>query len=260
VGAKILGVFIFCTSLLIGAIACNSSGVAPNGMTGAEILNMSNSIVINTVQFNATVGLDFLGETSEVNIVGIANESNKEMYLNETSQNTNNVLFQMYAINGQLYMTDPRDNASWVRIELVDKIWEDANKAGSYMASLENFDKARYVGMENISGTKCYKIEINPDKEALLNILGLSSSRNVSTEEMTSMIKDPHCFAWIAENSYYPLQIFFTLIFDTQFLGDMSINSTIGFSGFNYPVVITLPVGAENATEISFDEFMASGY
>lgn len=192
-----------------------------------------------------------------MNMIGASDELNHEMYMNMTSPQSSDYMVQMYIVNDSLYMTNPNDSTEWIKTKLMDKIWEEENIAGRQMALVEGFFDAKYVGIENIGGLNCYKIDVEPNWGALLNASDLSDTANVSNEEMVSMIKDSTCTAWIAENNYYPVQIFFSMTLDTQFLGNMTMNMTMTTSNINQPVTIELPSAAKNAKAISYEDFVA---
>jgi hypothetical protein len=204
--------------------------------------------------------MDMMGETIDMYMTGAADEINREMYMTEISPQAPDYMMQVYMVDGWLYMTDPEDSTEWIKTELVDEIWEERNIADQQMSLVEGFLDAKYVGMENIGGFNCYKIDIDPNWDAIFNAADISETEGVSNEEMIDMIKETSCITWIAENDYFPIQVFFSMTMDMQFLGDMTMDMTMTVSNINQPVTVTLPVTAKSATEISYEDFMAGDY
>jgi hypothetical protein len=67
----------------------------------------------------------------------------------------------------------------------------------------------------------------------------------------------------VAENTYYTMEIFLGMTMEMDILGQkysVTIGMTMTTSNINQPVNITLPVAATNATEISYEDFMAGNY
>ncbi len=57
---RILGILLLCVTVLLGTVACSGNKVAPNGMTGAEILEMSQTAAVNTSYFTVIGELDMI--------------------------------------------------------------------------------------------------------------------------------------------------------------------------------------------------------
>lgn len=55
------GVLLLCIAGLLGTVACSGGKVAPNGMTGAEILEISQNASVSSLQFSATSVTNFMG-------------------------------------------------------------------------------------------------------------------------------------------------------------------------------------------------------
>jgi hypothetical protein len=253
--ARCLAVLVLCVAALIGAVACSSGGTAPNGMNAAEIMTMSDNATVNSARFSATIETGMMGETYEMNMVGAVDEASRSMYVITTSSDVADFSMQIYILNDWLYMLDSEYGASWIKTELTEDMWEEQNPVGSQMELLEDSIEAKYLGMETIGEFNCYKIEIIPNWDAIFSATDMEENEGYSTEELTDMIKDTQCMTWIAEDSYYPIQIFFSMTMDMSFLGDMTMDITMTFFDINQPVTITLPAGAKNATEISYDDY-----
>ena len=252
---------LLCIVVLFGAVACSGGGVAPNGMTGAEILEMSQTASVNTAQFSATIEASAMGQAMTMYMTGAADDMNREMYMTTTAPEIYDEVMQMYVVDDWIYMTD--SNSDWIKTELTDDIWEEQNPTSQQMGLIEGFFDAKYLGMETIGGSNCYKIAIDPNWDALLSAADMSEPGGPSNEEMIDMIKDSSCTAWVAENTYFPMQIFFSMTLEMDILGQkysVTTDMTMTFSNINQPVTITLPAAAKNATEISYEDFMSGDY
>ena len=256
--AKYFGIFILCIVLLLGMVACGGSKVAPNGMTGAEILEMSQTSSVNTSQFSAIVQVAIMGETMNMTMVGAFDEVGHEMYMVMTEPGISDEDMQIYMVGDWIYATN--SSGEWMKTELTNEIWEKEFVVGQQLGLLEGFSDAKYLGMENIGGVNCYKIDVDPNWDAILSATNMSEVEGFTKEEIIDMIKDTSCIVWTAENSYYPMQIFFSMTIDAQYLGDVAMDTTMTFSSINQPVVIDLSSEAQNATEISYEDFIAGGY
>ena len=256
-----LGILFLCIAVLLGTVACSGGGVAPNGMTAAEILEMSNTASVNTVQFSATIEYDLMGEAATMYMTGAADEINRETYMIITDPEMPDEDMPMYIIDDWTYTTD--SNGDWIKTELTDDIWEESNTASQQMGLMEGFSGANYLGMENIGGFNCYKIDVDPNWDALFSAADMTETEGLSNEEMIDMIKDSSCTAWVAENTYFPMQIFFSMTMELDMFGQqysITTDMTMTFSNINQPVTINLPAAATNATEISYEDFMAGNY
>ncbi|MFA5367400.1 MAG: DUF6612 family protein, partial [Dehalococcoidia bacterium] len=147
----------------------------------------------------------------------------------------------------------------WIKTRLTEDLWQDQNPVASQMELMEDFLKANYLGMESIGGFNCYKIDVEPNWEALLRATEMEDMDYYDTDELLDMIKDTKCVVWVAEGSYFPMQIFFSMIMEMDFFGQkfsVAVDMTMTFSNINEPVTITLPEAALSATEISYEDFM----
>lgn len=255
--ARFLAVVVLCVVSVLGAVACSGGGgVAPNGMTGAEILTTSQTTAMNSMQFSATVETSMMGETLEMYMSGAIDEAGRAMYMTMTSPGDDYTM-QVYITDGWLYMIDPDYSTSWIKTRLTEDIWEEQNPVSSQMEVLEDFLKAGYLGMENIGGFNCYKIDVDPNWEAVLSATDMDETDYYSTEELIDMIKDTEFVFWIAEGSYFPMQMFFSMTMEMEILGEtysVDMDMTMTFSNINQPVNITLPAAASNATEVSYED------
>jgi len=259
---KFLAVLVLCVAALVGAVACSGGGTAPNGMTAAEIMAASQTTTMNSMQFSATVESTMMDETYAMYMSGAMDEADRAMYMTMTSPDLDYTT-QMYITDGWLYMIDPDYSEGWIKTRLTEDIWEQQNPTVQQMELMDDVLEAKYLGMENIGGSNCYKIDVDPNWDAILSATDMDETDYYSTEELIDMIKDTECVIWIAEGSYFPVQMFFSMTMEMDILGQkysVDMGMTMTFSNINQPVDITLPSAALNATEMSYDEFMAGDW
>jgi hypothetical protein len=257
---RCFGVLVFCVALLLGAVACSGSGVAPNGMTSAEILEMSQNASMDTMQFNMVLETGIMGNVITMNMVGAGDNLNQEMYLVGTSPDMPDYDIKVYIVDDWLYMTDPNSNTEWIKTGLTEDIWSQQDITSQQLGLLSGCFKSQYLGMENINGINCYKIDVEPNWNAIFAVANISETEGLSQQDMIDMIKDTSCTAWVAENTYYTMEIFLSMTMEMEILGEtysMTMDTTMTTSNINQPVAITLPAAAENATVISYEDFMA---
>lgn len=256
--ARFLAVIVLCVVSILGAVACSGGGVAPNGMTGGEILAASQTTTFNSARFSATVETGMMGESLAMQMSGAMDEANQAMYMTMTAPDIDYTM-QMYITDGWLYMIDPDYSTSWIKTRLTEDIWEQQNPTAQQLELLEGFVEAKYLAMQNIGGSNCYKIEVVPNWNAILGATDMDETDYYSTEQLVDMIKDTECMVWVEEASYYPVQLYFSMTMEMDILGEkysVTMDMTMTFTDINQPVNITLPAAASSATEISYDDFM----
>ena len=138
---RFLAIVILCITALLGTVACGGGGVAPNGMTGAEILLMSQTDTIKSTQFSATVETGMMGEKMEMYMSGAIDEADRAMYMTMTAPDLDYTM-QVYITNGWLYMLDPDYSTSWIKTKLTEDIWQEQNPVASQMELMEDFLQA----------------------------------------------------------------------------------------------------------------------
>jgi hypothetical protein len=258
--ARCLGVLILCITLLLGAVACSGGGVAPNGMTAAEILEMSQNASMNTMQFNISMETALMGDEITMNMVGAGDNLNQEMYLVGASPDMPDYDMEVYIVDDWIYMTDPNSSTEWIKTGLTEDIWAKQDITDQKLELLSEYLGAKYVGMETINGINCYKVDVEPNWDAIFAAADFGETEGVSKQDIIDMIKDTSCTAWVAENTYYTMEIFLGMTMEMDILGQkysVTIDMTMTTSNINHPVTITLPAAATNATEISYEDFMA---
>lgn len=261
--ARCLWVLILCIGTLLGVVACSGGGVAPNGMTGAEILGMSQNASMNTMRFDMVIETAISGDEITMNMVGAGDNLNQEMYIIGTSPQMQDYNMKMYIVDDWIYMTSSDSSEEWIKTRLTEDIWEEQDITGQQLGLLNDCFATRYIGMESINGVNCYKIDVQPNWDAIFAAADISETEGLSQQDMIDMIKDTSCTAWVAENTYYTMKIFLGMTMEMDILGQkysFTIDMTMTTSNINQPVTITLPIAAKNATEISYEDFMSGEY
>jgi len=233
--------------------------ISPSGMTGMEILAKSDNVSINSMQVDTVMRVDAANSwismnfTKRVSMGG--NISNRQMYMTVTSSDMPNSNSSMYAVNGWVYVSEPGTKLKWVKTKLTDDIWNEDFGAGANLGLMGMVADAKYLGMENIGGINCYKIDITFDLVALLNATGMSDFAGENSS-LQDMFKGTLYIVWVAENTYYPAKMIIDMKthqveIETQTLS-MSMYMRITYSNVNQPIAVILPAAAQKATAISY--------
>jgi len=254
------GILLLCIAILLGTAACSGNKVAPNGMTAAEILEMSQTASMNTMQFGMVMETALMGDEITMNMVGAGDNLNQEMYLIGTSPQIQDYDMEVYIVDDWIYMTNPDSSSEWIKTRLTEDIWDEQDITGQQLGLLNDCFATRYIGMENINGVNCYKIDVQPNWDAIFAAADISETEGISEQDMIDMIKDTSCTAWVAENTYYTMRIFLGMTMEMELMGEtysMTMDMTMTTSNINQPVTINLPVAAKSATEVSYEDFMS---
>jgi len=244
------GILLLCIAVLLGTAACSGNKVAPNGMTGADILEMSQTASVNTYQCDDITISNFMGEITTESTHAVVDVTNEELYMLFTSSDPEYGTFSMYIKGDWAYMETEGD---WYKIYLTDEIWEQELNTITQWDLLQDFIEVKYVSNEIVNGVECYKLEIQPDLQALFNaIMGEDTGFEIDFEEV---IKDFSLFTWVSTDNFYQMKqtTYMTIDMDLSFMqmsGD--INSTMDFTHYNEPVDIQLPAGAKNAEVVEY--------
>lgn len=247
---KIIAILL-CVAVLVSAGACTGSGgKAPNGMTADEIVsncrNASGSI--NTTQMHTTLIVcnqsGCLGSINQFYTVDASNRSAYKTY-NSTITATSS---KCYVVNDWVYACN--STSTWVKTPLTEDYWNSLYRSALQpLDILQSYDKASYLDMQPVSGTKCYQINITAGAEEEATALGLGFLN-------TTGMQSHSCAVWIAEDTYYPAQ----MAFDFTWPGGSRTSEVVGYSTINTAVNITLPAEARNATAISYLAFESGGW
>lgn len=256
--SKIFGAVLLCVMMLVGAVACSSSGgKAPNGMTAGEILAMSQnaSASINTLQMDEIENTNVMGEEMNMSISMSMDKSNRIMNMSEISPMSTGAM-ECYILNDWMYISDPIAEAQWVKTPLTEDIWNQEDTVNQQLSILSNFTDAQYIGTELVGNANCYEINVNPNMAAILGALNMSDIGNVS---LSDMVKSCSGTVWIDENTYYPLKTSLDVTLEVENV-TVSANEVGTISNINQPVNIVLPAAAQNATSISYSDFESGNW
>jgi hypothetical protein len=253
---RCLGVLILCVAVLLGTVACGGGGVAPNGMTGADIMAryQNASASIETVQSDASMIESALGQEITMNMSMTADKPNRKMYMSQTYFIfMSTVEVEVYMMDNWIYVPSGTVKGKWVKTPLTEDVWNEEYNRNLSLEFFNNSADANYIGMETVGGIDCYKVSIKPDFEVLLGVLNMSEFDDIS---LSDMLKSYSCVIWIDENTYCPVKMSIDMQMEVEGV-PMSVRGMGTYSNINQPITITLPVAAINATEISYEDFMA---
>ncbi len=242
-----ISAILLCIAVLVSSVSCNSgSSKAPNGMTADEILvncqNVSNSI--NTIQWTETITMNTRAGESVMSVLLTFDKANRSYYelVHSSIANTTSVL---YVLDNWAYACYSTSTEKWVKAQLPEDSW---NKMPNYGPGeleilLGDYSKESYLRLESVGGINCYKIDITPSYDAVIDALNMTMTG-------TKKIKEFSCTIWIADDTYYPAK----LSTNMTITDGSTISVIFTYSDINQPVNLTLPAAAQNATVISYSE------
>lgn len=187
-------------------------------------------------------------------------------YAREGAENASPVALEEYLINDTIYM---KMDGNWTALKMpsVADAWSQQNTLDR---QLQIFNQSRLTlqGSESLEGRDCYKVlaemdlrplsgELSGEAASILPELGLNYSEIFSKSSLNAVY-------WIDKESHnlQKAEVAESFIINSLDLGlpakeagivEMRINSeiTMLFQGYDEEVVISLPAGAENATDLS---------
>jgi hypothetical protein len=231
----------------------------------AAQLNLSSSHIDATATISGTSQ-----DTGAVNMVmGITGDIDlhtKSMYMNETltmsmaiagSPENDNMNTQMYILNNSIYIGTNMmsGNMTWYKTSLTDTIWTHEQSALlQYKDLLKDAVQINVVGEENVNGVDCWKVDVRPDMQKILNwyqtTLAGDSGNLSSGMDLSKLFKNVKITEWIAKDTFYPIKVDMTMSMDIEGVV-ANVQMTTSQSNFNQPVTITLPAAAAKAQDIS---------
>jgi len=260
--------------MLVAGTAC-TGGSSYNGMTAEQVilnmeaaeLNLTSSHIEATETMSGTIQETGSGSSTMnmvMSITGDMDSKNRKMYMNtamtmagtglDTGNGTMNI--QIYMLDNWMYMgMDILGKTTWMKSKLTTEMWEqELNSLLQYEDLLKDTVEVNIVGEEAVNGVACWKLDIKPDMEKILDWYQTQMSDQLgdlpSDVDLSKMFKDVKLKMWIAKDTYYTVKYDMTMSMDIE--GSvMAISMTMSQSKFNQPVTITLPAAAAGATEIS---------
>ena len=218
------------------------------------------------------------GQTSTMTIqqtaAGSVDTLNKEVAMNADmgleipSQAQQNVSAEIYIENGWIYTGTTMTGGieRWSKIDLTDEMWAAQSQISSLTGFLNNPISLALVGSENVNGTDCYILSINPDANSLTSWMqGQMQSEqanvNLNSTDLSQILQDFTVKEWIAKDSYLPVKQQIGVNLNTSAIQttgsadgtqmNINMNVTLTYSDYGKPVSIQLPPGAVNATALT---------
>ena len=199
-------------------------------------------------------------------ITGDIDLHTKSMYMNETltmsmaiagSPENDNMNTQMYILNNSMYIeTDMMSgNMTWYKTSLTDKIWTQEQSALlQYKDLLKDAVRINVVGEENVNGVACWKVDVQPDMQKILNwyqtLLSSDSGNLSSGTDLSKMFKNVKITEWVDKDTFYPIKVDMAMSMTIEGVA-ANVQMTTSQSNFNQPVTITLPAAAAKAKDLS---------
>ncbi len=263
------------------AIALTPSPVVSASSTADEIAAKSITAIAKIQSFKFSMDFamssDFPigGQTSTMTIQQTATGSvdilNKEVAMNADmgleipSQAQQNVSAAIYIENGWIYTGTTMTGGveQWSKMDLTDDRWAAQSQISSLTGFLNSPISLDLVGSENVNGTDCYILSINPDANSLTSWMqgqmqSEQASINLNSTDLSQMLQDFTVKEWIAKDSYLPVKQQIGVNLNTSAIQttdsadstqmNVNMNATLTYSDYGKPVSIQLPPGAANAT------------
>lgn len=223
--------------------------------TGSNGTNESQEIL--TKSFGAGA-LNMTGKAMKMVMATLAVEAGKEENASATS-------LEMYLLNDTMYI---KLDGNWTETKLPglsrNDIWKQQDKIGQQRESLNGSD-ITLLGMEDINGTECYKIRVNPDMKSYTAVM----EEQVGTKTILPYMNISALFnntsisyiSWISKSGYLLLrtEISTKMNLSPEILGQtgkragnfwmhIETSYSMQFSGFDRSFEIALPEDARKAT------------
>lgn len=264
-----------CAIILVAGTACKA-GSSYNGMTAEQLmqnmktaeLNMTSSHIEATETISGTMQEPGSGNSTMnmvMKITGDMDSKNKRLYMNsaikmDMSENgqpeSQTMTMQMYMLDSWMYMgMDILGKTTWMKAKLTNELWEKQQSSlMQYEELLNNTIEVNIIGEETVNGVACWKLDIKPDMEKILDWYQTAMSDELGDlpddMDLSKMFKDVKLKLWIAKDTYNTVKCDMTMSMEIE--GSvMEVSMIMTQSKFNQPVTITLPAAAASATEVS---------
>lgn len=162
---------------------------------------------------------------------------------------------ETYLIDNMQYIMLP--TMGWVKNETEADIWETQDFVKSQRDLMKDIE-VKLCGSENVNGVDCYILEMKPDKDEILQLLGqqMGDISGISSTEMSEMIKSIELKEWIAKDTFLVRRTVTDMQMETEGK-TLNIEVTLNVYDYNKAMNIELPEEAKNAQDI--EDLMKSG-
>jgi hypothetical protein len=215
-----------------------------------------------------TVAMNGIGATDIVN-QAMQMTMDMEMNVMEQSQEINAAI---YILDGWMYTgaTVPGYSEQWLKMELTEEMWQQQGEVDQYVELLATAIEVKYKGTETVNVVECYVLEVEPDMDALQELLSQSPASgmglvDLSNLDVAQLYKELTVKEWLAKDSYRLQRVEVKLVMemspeDVGEAGDafdkITVDMDMGmrFYAYDQPFSVVLPPEALNAEEMPIPE------
>jgi hypothetical protein len=173
-----------------------------------------------------------------------------------------------YSINGWEYakVSVPITGEKWVKVKNDINSFESKDDAQKMLELLQTASDITFEGREDIAGTSCYVLSVNPDQTLMIKLFeslmeNSSSGAALSKLDLNKSLKYLTIREWIAKDTSIlkKSDLKATLILSGTDLGtsqpgdnlNMDITTTITMDQYNQTFTITLPLESQSAMDVT---------
>ena len=278
---------------LPAALGCNGDGDDESAeFTQAELVEIlaDSTNIVNTAdsyKFNMEmeIFMDMEGGGEDgtmdmdMTVEGAFDQNNEEMYMVMDiymamdigfDMGSEDMTMEMYLLDDYIYMRMeiPEMGDEWMKMEATEEALEmyDLNMFEEQLAPLDSAGELTFLRYENVRGKECYVIELIPNMEAMMDILGEQglADMGMSLDDMdffSNMFDELSYTCWIEKDTGYMVKMNSYLLMKvsggdfrelTGESGEMTMDMTMNMEIYDYnePADISLPDEAEDAMEM----------
>ncbi len=208
----------------------------------------------------AVVGSGFMDMVNE------AMQMTMEMEMDIPGEGYEDIDAEIYVVEGWMYTgANILGDEYWMKMALTEPMWQQQDQVKPYVELLATAIDIKDKGTEIVNGVECYVFEVEPDMDALTELLGEETSgllpADLSDLDMGEIYQELTVKEWLAKDSYLLRKVEIKLVMemspsDVGVTSDefdkmtMEIEMTMRFYDYNQPVSIELPPEALDAEEM----------
>ena len=190
------------------------------------------------------------------------------MTINVPDKAEQNMPVEYYLVGGWMHikMSIPEKGEQWIKMKMPDELWDEQSQLDQQIELLETAKEVNFLGVEEVSGTACYVVEIVPGTEVLNKLLSQVKMPEIEGVDplelnLSDLLKEMSLKEWIAKDSYLFMKSENRIVMEIL-PGDvgateedfekitMNTVSEIEFYDYNEAVSIELPAEALEAPEM----------
>ena len=208
----------------------------------------------------AVVGSGFMDMVNE------AMQMTMEMEMDIPGEGYEDIDAEIYVVEGWMYTgANILGDEYWMKMALTEPMWQQQDQVKPYVELLATAIDIKDKGTEIVNGVECYVFEVEPDMDALTELLGEETSgllpADLSDLDLGEIYQELTVKEWLAKDSYLLRKVEIKLVMemspsDVGVTSDefdkmtMEIEMTMRFYDYNQPVSIELPPEALDAEEM----------